>query len=255
MASQLLDCHHCSSLRLGFARNEPGFFLFMSSFRRSLSLLFVAPLAATAVLAGERPAKAILTYYIFESGPNVVVETRGSISLGAPIVGPYITLSCGQGNVASGAIISSSALICTGPTQVYDNFYAIVSGPDTFNGNVNAAASSSVSGISTYFEGDFAYFGIDPSYVSGSPVVSSATFNNTTLAGLGFTTTGVIGTWELFGTGDTITAVIGAPPATADVPGPLPLFGAAAAFAHSRRLRRRVNQGRIASRSANGTSA
>jgi len=56
--------------------------------------------------------------------------------------------------------------------------------------------------------------------VNGTPIVSSATFNNSTLAGLGFTTTGLIGLTE--------------------VPGPLPLLGAGAAFAYSRRIRRRI---------------
>jgi hypothetical protein len=58
------------------------------------------------------------------------------------------------------------------------------------------------------------------------PRDSRATFNNTTRARLGFTTTGLIGTWTLAGTGDTINVVIVPPTA---VPGPLPLFGAAAA--------------------------
>jgi len=81
-------------------------------------------------------------------------------------------------------------------------------------------------------------FDIDPTYVSNTPIVSSATFNGRTLAGLGFTTTGLIGTWTLNGTSETIDVVIGAP--SAAVPGPLPLLGAGAAFGWSRRLRKRI---------------
>jgi hypothetical protein len=80
---------------------------------------------------------------------------------------------------------------------------------------------------------------LDPAYTPNSPIVSSATFNGTTLSALGFTTTGLIGTWTLDGTSETIQVVIGAPPPAA-VPGPLPLLGAGAAFGWARRLRKRT---------------
>jgi MYXO-CTERM domain-containing protein len=79
---------------------------------------------------------------------------------------------------------------------------------------------------------------IHPTYVSNTPIVSSATFNNQTLSSLGFTTTGLIGTWTLAGTSETIQLILGAP--TAPTPGPLPLLGAGAAFGWSRRLRQRI---------------
>jgi hypothetical protein len=84
-----------------------------------------------------------------------------------------------------------------------------------------------------------ALFGIAPGYINGTPIISSATFNGQSLAGLGFNTPGVVATWSLDTTNDTINVVIGPPPAAA-VPGPLPLLGAGAAFGFSRRLRRRV---------------
>jgi len=70
-------------------------------------------------------------------------------------------------------------------------------------------------------------------------LLSSATFNGQTLASLGFTTTGLIGTWTIDGTSESIQVIL-APPSPAAVPGPLPLVGAAAAFGFSRRLRKRV---------------
>jgi len=57
-------------------------------------------------------------------------------------------------------------------------------------------------------------------------------------SGLGFTTTGLIGTWSLTGTSETIQMIVGPP--TAAAPGPLPVFGAAVAFGWSRRLRKRI---------------
>lgn len=98
---------------------------------------------------------------------------------------------------------------------------------------------SSVSGISTYLLGAAQFFLISSSYSSGAPIISSATFNGETLASLGFTTTGPLGSWTLSGTSETINVVIGSPGAAA-VPGPLPLLGAGAAFGWSRRLRRRI---------------
>jgi hypothetical protein len=82
-------------------------------------------------------------------------------------------------------------------------------------------------------------FILDSSYNYNTPIVSRATFNGQTLASLGFTTTGLIGTWTIDGTSESIQVFLG-PPSPAAVPGPLPLVGAAAAFGFSRRLRKRV---------------
>jgi len=95
-----------------------------------------------------------------------------------------------------------------------------------------------VSGINAAFGGSAGVFVINPAYVSTTPIVSSATFNGETLASLGFTTTGLIGTWSLNGTSETIQVLLGNPSAAA--PGPLPLLGAGAAFGWSRRLRKRI---------------
>jgi MYXO-CTERM domain-containing protein len=102
-----------------------------------------------------------------------------------------------------------------------------------------AFPASSVSGTSTTLDGGGSKFYIDPAYLSTTPIVSSATFNGETLASLGFTTTGLIGTWSLTGTSETIQVYLGNPPAAA-VPGPLPLLGIGAAFGWSRRLRKRI---------------
>jgi hypothetical protein len=193
----------------------------------------VSPLlAAPAVLLlSQGQAKAVLTYNIFESGGNVVVQTNGSLNLtGATQVG---TLSFGT----DGSIVSVLGVVSTG----LDNFFSPaynVSGPLTFNGTVSTAASSA-SGIMTLVNAGIGQFSIYPTYVSTTPIVSSATFNGQTLASLGFTTTGLIGTWSLDGTSETINVFLGNP-ATAAVPGPLPLLGAGVAFGWSRRLRKRI---------------
>jgi hypothetical protein len=79
-------------------------------------------------------------------------------------------------------------------------------------------------------------FVMDSTYLSGSSIVSRATFSGKTLADLGLTpSSGTLGSWTLAGTGDTITIKVANP-----VPGPLPLLGAAGAFGFSRRLRKRI---------------
>jgi hypothetical protein len=200
---------------------------------KRLTPLLAAP-AALLLLQGQ--AKAFLTYNIYESAGNVVVQTSGSLNLTGATQGGsgYI---CG----ADGAIDASAAGICTGTDFGLSTPSFVISGPQAFNGTAKIFPASSVSGISTLLVGLVNRFAIDPTYISNAQIVGSSTFNATTLAGLGFTTTGLIGTWSLTGTSETIQVIVGPPTApTAAAPGPLPLFGAAAAFGWSRRLRKRM---------------
>ena len=198
---------------------------------KSLSPLLAAP---AALLLTQGQAKAVLTYNIFESGGNVVVQTSGSLNLtGSQTNGANF---CG----ANGYIGATVALICTGTDPGRSIPALQISGPQFFNGSGFYSATS-VSGIFTSLYGGGSQLQLDPTYVSNTPIVSSATFNGKTLATLGFTTTGLIGTWFLTGTSESIQVVLGPPsPSTAAVPGPLPLLGAGAAFGWSRRLRKRI---------------
>ena len=209
---------------------------------RRLSPLLAAP-AALLLTQGE--AKAILTYYIFENAGNVEVQAVGSLILPSSFSSDS-ALCEGDGGIAS-----SNAVICTGSDLNYNRYN--VQGPTSFNGTVNFfpedSVTGSVTGIPTILVGAGQYFGIDPGYTPGTSITSTATFNTKTLASIGFTTTGLLGTWTLqpkdgsdtYTAFDTIQVVIGAPPSPSTaVPGPLPLFGAAAAFGWSRRLRKRI---------------
>jgi len=196
----------------------------------------LAPLLAApaALLLSQGQAKAVLTYNIFESGGNVVVLTSGTLDLTGAATSR--TGSCGS----QGVIYSLEALVCAGPNNVSLSIYDIT-GPTSFDGSVSAFGASNVSGISALFKGFISGFGIDPTYNSNTPIVSSATFNGTTLTTLGFTTTGLIGAWFLTGTSESIQVVLAPPsPSGAAVPGPLPLLGAGAAFGWTRRLRKRI---------------
>jgi hypothetical protein len=206
---------------------------FIAQYCKRLSPLLAAP-AALLFIQGQ--AKAILTYNIFESAGNVVIQTSGSLDFAKATQSG--TFQCSPFN---GLISSSSAIICTGTRPANPSPDYVISGPSSFNGAVLAAGATSVSGIFSAFSGAVGTFTIDPSYVSNSQIVSSATFNGTSLVALGFNTTGLIGTWTLDGTSETINLILGAPtPPGATVPGPLPLLGAGAAFGWSRRLRKRI---------------
>jgi hypothetical protein len=195
--------------------------------------------AALLLIQGD--AKALLTYYISENAGNVEVQALGSLLL------PNSVGSVACNIVPGGGIYSLGALVCTGPDANMNQYN--IQGPSSFNGTVFILGANSVSGIPSGIAGGGVppAFGIDTGYTPGTPITSTATFNTTTLAGLGFTTTGLLGTWTLqpkdgsdpYTANDTIQVVIGAPPPAA-VPGPLPLLGAGAAFGWARRLRKRT---------------
>ena len=208
---------------------------------KRLTPLLAAP-AALLLTQGE--AKAILTYYIFENAGNVEVQAVGSLIL--PNSAGSASQPC-TNQPPGGYIESAFAFICTGTTGSIYNYYN-VSGPLSFNGSVDIGPANSVSGIYTELSSNVS-FSIANTYASGNAINSTATFNTKTLASIGFTTTGLLGTWTLqpkdgsdtYTAFDTIQVVIGAPPSPSTaVPGPLPLFGAAAAFGWSRRLRKRI---------------
>jgi hypothetical protein len=197
------------------------------------------------------PADATLRWNIYESSGNVIVSASGSLTL--PLDAG--TASCG----AAGAIISSVSAICTGPNDPVTVYR--ISGPVAMNGSVNAVGANAVSGIAAGMNGGGSSGTGNPgnlflstSYTSGASIASTATFSGRTLASLGFTTTGLIGTWTLqpkdgtdpYNAFDTVYVCIGAAPCGATpAPAPLPLLGASAAFGWSRRLRRRVAQDQL----------
>jgi hypothetical protein len=76
--------------------------------------------APAALLLSPGRAEAILTYNIFESGSDVVVQTSGSLAL----PGTMSTGNCGN----FGLLESSSAFLCTGNDSFDQDLYSI-SGP------------------------------------------------------------------------------------------------------------------------------
>lgn len=195
--------------------------------RRSWHLAASAS-ASLIALAASQPAQAVLNYYIVEDGGNVVVETQGSLNLPSPSSIYY--MDCGT---SLGALWGLQGVVCTGPTANIPAYP--ITGPTALSaGPASYTTGTSTSGKQTVLFGGAGLFTIN-SYLSGDPIIASTTFNGRTLASMGFTSLGTIGSWTINGTGDTINVIVGKP-----VPGPLPLLGAGTALGFSRRLRRRM---------------
>lgn len=201
----------------------------------------LGPLATLPVslILSQAPAEAILNINIYDNGPNLEVLITGSLSaLGNRRNQDF---SCGGGALFEN---SFGGVICSGGTLGIDTnvpSYSI-SGPNGFGSTASLGPSfplaDSLSGLGFALSAGDPGYGISSSYVLNQPFLSSATFNNTDLASQGFTTSGLVATWTIDGTSESINLFIGPP---AEVPGPLPLLGVGAAFGWSRRLRRRMN--------------
>ena len=138
-------------------------------------------------------------------------------------------------------IRASRALILLG-SLTSAPFYLMSAGPQNFGaGELKFLAEGAYTGADVFLEA--AGITLPSTYVEGNAITGTALLAGTTLSDLGLSSTNpgdVLGTW-LIGT-ESIEVRIGGGDGAA-VPGPLPLFGAAAAFAHSRRLRARVRAG------------
>jgi hypothetical protein len=141
-----------------------------------------------------------------------------------------------------------NARFCAGilPVQSYSFLRCAITGPIAFDQHSGSGfyLADDAAGTLTLHYGLNHDFAIASGYFNGTPIVSRATFNNKSLADLGFTqSTGVVGTWILTDSSDAINVVLGPPPPAA-APGPLPLLGVGAAFGWSRRVRRRMSDRR-----------
>lgn len=206
----------------------PSFGRILRDISAGLALIF--PLTAT----WAQPAQAILIFNFYESGSDLVIEGTGSLNLPSS--------PTGSGSCPPGGLLSLPYLFCTGRATSGGGSHYSITGPSTLGaGILPMVFASSNSGIplAIQFTGVFL---IDSTYVSGASISSSSTFSGISLASLGMTTPGTLGTWTLDGSGDTISVQVNSTSSgsTANVPGPLPLLGLGAAFGVSRRLRRLV---------------
>jgi hypothetical protein len=199
--------------------------------------LFSATLAAScacaALNAGQ--ANALVTYEFTQQGSDVVMNVSGSASA-APT-------TSNQGSSFGNELNPSIALISPGNIAgSTGDAWSLINGPSGF-GSGGTISFTSYSGTAINLPGFSPDLIID-NYTLGSPICGSGLLAGQTLTSLGFssTTPGLLASWTIAGSSETVEVRIGSN-APSSVPGPLPLFGAAAAFAHSRRLRARVRPG------------
>ena len=199
------------------------------------------------MLLSQEPAEAILNVNIFDDGPNLKVTVTGSIAAGNAGTIAATADKCHSNGALTGQFFNTSlarSYLCTGYDQ--ESLFYALTGPPGFGGNTSVAANS-LEGLSFQLYGlaysnglweEYNYtYALDPSYVLGQPFYSSATFNGRSLSSEGFTARGLIGTWTINGTSESINVYLGS---TEPVPAPLPLLGAGAAFSWSRCLRKRI---------------
>jgi len=208
------------------------------------------------LLLCEGRADAILNYYIFEDGSNLKVATTGSLTLTNVTPPPQEGSLCTM-PPPGGYIWPFQALICSGVEDAGDKYKKYtLNGPDFFdyqdpsNNMSYVGPANHTTGVSNWLWAkdnlsSIPRFYIIDTYIDGTPIDSSATFNGQNLAsvGLGSTPSGTnIGSWTFVGDtnpNNRINVFVGDPP-NAPVPAPLPLIGAAGAYGWSRRLRRRI---------------
>jgi len=201
------------------------------TFKRSLSVSALALVASAAVHAGN--AQAILVFEFLEEGANVRLNVSGSLT-GLPA-------SVGTNNTLSSEFRTGGFTFLTNPTVDSFRDYSL-SGPATIGTNATSFPISNYIGTSFAFS-RFALGLPLAGYTEGSSISGTGLILGQSLSSLGLISTtpgAVLGTWTIGS--DSIQARIGGGGGAA-VPGPLPLFGAAAAFAHSRRLRARLRTG------------
>jgi hypothetical protein len=196
---------------------------------------FLATLLASASLAlvvDANPAKAALNYTIYEAFGNLYLTASGYVDV--PLTFETPAEGCGTDY---GVIYGPTAAFCSGQGMNRGYFIA---GTSSFGGPSSVLFSADAStGWSTYVSGIGQTFSIDEVYYSPDPIDSEAVWYGKSLADIGLSNTpsGVLGSWTIMSSSDTITLNrINKP-----VPGPLPILGAGAAFGFSRRFRQRIN--------------
>jgi hypothetical protein len=157
--------------------------------------------AACLVAATCTPAKAAYTMRLYESGGNVLASGSGSINLDGVILS-------GDATTANLIRPTSGLLYVGGPTSHLVRFS--VSGPANFGGGVTSNSTSST-GSYVGIAGVTQVIYVPNTYASGTSFTTNATWNATTLAGLGATPGTYTWTWGSGANADSYTLIIGSP--------------------------------------------
>lgn len=161
---------------------------------------------AAALLLACANSHAAYTAYLYESGGDVVANGSGTLD---------ITSLGAQGSLSiTPLVIPAGGILRVGTPGASIEAYGPLTGPASFGpGPMTAATAGSGDMVAVF--GAVALF-VPQSYVSGSPLVSSATWSATTLSGLGLTPGDYTWTWGTGPSADSYTLRVGvAPPGVA----------------------------------------
>jgi hypothetical protein len=152
---------------------------------------FASMLLATALLicVGQASAELIITFA--QSGANVVANGTGSLNFGG--------LSFQGFDINSSYVNASAGALLLGSSGTYADYFGNISGPTTFGsgGNVFATSSTTTAPNNTGagVSGATGQVLVPGGYGAGNPFTVSATWNNTTISGLGLTPGTYVWTW------------------------------------------------------------
>ncbi len=195
---------------------------------RSLKAPIPCILMLVAMLSPHAKGAYVLT--VSQSGSNVVANGSGSINTAGLSNGGTATIGAALWpSFPFGSLIEMAAGVQ--PVKLW----LAVSGPASFGSGPQVFASSASGSTIGLIANDGLY--LDPGYVSGSPLSSTATWNNTTIAGLGLTPGTYTYTWGTGPNADSFTLIIGAvPPSPTPIPSSLYLVAAGGALVAAWRI-------------------
>lgn len=157
-----------------------------------------------AACAFSPQAEAAYTMTVSQSGSNVVASGSGSINTAG-------LTNSGSANWSANVAPSFPGEISVGPTSsVTTTHWTGISGPAGFGSGPQVFADSGTGTLVAVLANNG--FELPSTYVSGSVVTGTATWNAQTIAGLGLTTGTYTWTWGTGPTADSFTLMIGSAP-------------------------------------------
>ncbi len=189
----------------------------------------IAAMSCAVLFLAAAPSRSSVLITFSESGSNVVAQGSGTLNVASLVL---------QGHGLSGGFVSPSAAEVGVGIYGQNNLYQGFTGPTAFGtGGIIVASSSSgdIAGI----EGAVGNYLIAPfNYTSGTALSGSATWDNTTITGLGLTPGTYTWTWGSGATADSFEVVI--PASTPEPDSMIPAGLAVGLFGFGAWIRRRL---------------